>query len=170
MEHRPSPTPSRRLADMGISLDAPARPVAAYVPALIKDDLLFVSGQIPVKDGQIMARGAVPGQVSIETATDCARQCAINALAAAHAALQTRGGINEVMRVIRVGCWVACEPNFTDQPQIANGASQFLIDVFGEANGRHVRAAVGAIALPLNVPVEIEFLFQLRTEPKGIPS
>lgn len=169
MQHAPSALPSKRLQDMGISLDSPARPVAAYVPAIIHDDLLYVSGQIPFRDGQLLALGAVPGQVSIETATECARQCAINGLAAAHAALQGKGGVDKIARVIRVGCWVACEPNFTDQPKIANGASEFLIEVFGEF-GRHVRAAVGAISLPLNATVEVEFLFQLKTEPKGVPS
>lgn len=148
---------------MGISLDSPARPVAAYVPAVITGDLLFVSGQVPFRDGKLLATGAVPGQTSIETAIECARQCAINGLAAAHAALQSRGGIDAIARVVRVGCWVACEPNFTDQPRIANGASEFLIEVFGEA-GRHARAAVGAIALPLNATVEVEFLFQLRAD------
>ncbi len=157
---------SRRLEELGISLDTPAKPVAAYVPALIQGDLLFVSGQIPVRDGELLAHGVVPGQVSVETAIECARQCTVNGLAAANAALRgpTRAGIDEIERVIRVGCWVACEPGFPEQPRIANGASELLIEVFGNS-GRHVRAAVGAISLPLNAPVEIEFLFQLRAEP-----
>ncbi|MGP1309959.1 MAG: RidA family protein, partial [Phycisphaerales bacterium] len=106
MHKQLNPTPGRRLAELGITLPPAPKPVASYVPALIKDDLLYVSGQIPIRDSQIMALGAVPGQVSIETAQECARQCTINGLAAANAALQTRGGLNEIVRVLRVGCWV----------------------------------------------------------------
>jgi enamine deaminase RidA (YjgF/YER057c/UK114 family) len=165
MQNYPASRPSKRLEDLGISLESPAKPVAAYVPALIHENLLFVSGQIPFRDGELLAVGAVPGQVSVETAIECARQCTINGLAAANAALRgaTRAGIDDIDRVIRVGCWIACEPGFGEQPRIANGASELLIEVFGNA-GRHVRAAVGAIALPLNATVEIEFVFQLNTE------
>ncbi len=167
MQNQSASRASKRLEELGISLDTPARPVAAYVPAVIHGDLLFISGQIPMRDGELLAHGAVPGQVSVETAIECARQCTINGLAAANAALRGSGlaGVDDIERVIRVGCWVACEPGFAEQPRIANGASELLIDIFGES-GRHVRAAVGAISLPLNATVEIEFVFQIRT-PKG---
>lgn len=157
--------PSKRLADLGISLASPARPVAAYVPARRVGDLLYISGQIPLLDGKLLAQGAVPGQVSVDEALSCARRCAINGLAAAHAFLMNEGGVDAIASVVRVGCWVACEPGFPDQPRIANAASELLIEVFGDA-GRHVRAAVGSIALPLNSPVEIEFLFEIRRSPQ----
>ena len=106
--------------------------------------------------------------MSVEEAVPCARRCAINGLAAAHAYLGNVGGVDAIAGVVRVGCWVACEPGFPDQPKVANGASELLIDVFGDA-GRHVRAAVGSIALPLNAPVEIEFLFEIASERMGGP-
>ena len=106
-----------------------------------------------------MMRGIVGDTVTLEQARECARQCAINGLAAvkAHA-----GSLDGIARVVRVGCFVACGPGFGDQPKVANAASELLIDVFGDA-GRHARAAVGCSSLPLNVPVEIEFLFELKT-------
>lgn len=166
LQPRPVVMPSKRLADLGISLTSPARPVAAYIPARRVRNLLYISGQIPLLDGKLLATGAVPGQVSVEEAISCARRCAINGLAAAHAYLGAAGGVDAIVGVVRVGCWVACEPGFPDQPKIANGASELLIEVFGEA-GRHVRAAVGSIALPLNAPVEIEFLFELDSRQAG---
>lgn len=150
-------SPVARLQALGITLpDAPA-PVAAYVPARRVGNLLFVSGQIPILDGGLMAKGRVPDQVSPERATECARQCALNGLAVARTAV---GSLDAIKSVVRVGCFVASEPGFGGQPAIANGASELLVDVFGDA-GRHARAAVGSVALPLNVPVEIEFIFEL---------
>jgi enamine deaminase RidA (YjgF/YER057c/UK114 family) len=104
-----------------------------------------------------MASGVVPSQVSLETAQNCARQCVLNALAALTGEI---GSIDKVKRVVRVGCWVASAPGFGDQPKVANGASELLVEIFGDA-GRHARAAVGSVALPLNTPVEIEFLFEV---------
>ncbi|MBK7404746.1 MAG: RidA family protein [Phycisphaerales bacterium] len=153
-----SPTPESRLAQLEITLPAPPSPVAAYIPARRVGNLLFVSGQIPVRDGTVLAKGTVPGEVSIELARDCARQCALNALAIARAA--AGGSLNNVTQVIRVGCFVASDPGFGGQPGIANAASELLVEIFGES-GRHARAAVGSVNLPLNVPVEIEFLFEL---------
>lgn len=170
MHNRPQPRilplPSKRLADMGISLASPARPVAAYVPCSRTGDLLYVSGQIPLLDGKLLAQGVIPGQVSVEEAEACARRCAVNGLAAVHAHLANEGGIDAVTRVVRVGCWVACEPGFVDHPRIANAASELLIEVFGDF-GRHARAAVGSISLPLNSPVEIEFLFEIARQRDG---
>ncbi|MCA9299991.1 MAG: RidA family protein, partial [Phycisphaerales bacterium] len=135
------------------------KPVAAYVPAVRSGALVYVSGQIPMRDGAPIATGTVPGAVSVETALECARQCALNGLAVLR---QEIGDLALVRRVVRLGCFVASEPGFTGQPSIANGASELMLEVFGEA-GRHARAAVGSVALPLGVPVEIEFLFEVGT-------
>ncbi|MFG0241579.1 MAG: RidA family protein [Phycisphaerales bacterium JB054] len=146
-----------RIQELGISLpDAPS-PVAAYVPSKQVGNLLYVSGQIPIAGGSLMANGRVPDQVSEDDARACARQCALNGLAVARAAL---GSLDRIRSVVRVGCFVASEPGFGGQPKIANEASELLVSIFGDA-GRHARAAVGSVALPLNVPVEIEFLFEV---------
>ncbi|RMH28804.1 MAG: RidA family protein [Planctomycetota bacterium] len=146
-----------RLSTLGLSLPEAPKPVAAYVPAVLADRLLFVSGQLPFRDGALMATGRVPADVTIEAATSCARQCVLNGLAVAADAL---GDLDRVERVVRVGCFVACEPGFGDQPKVANGASELLQEIFGES-GRHARAAVGSVALPLNAPIEVEFLFKI---------
>ncbi|MCC7388209.1 MAG: RidA family protein [Phycisphaerales bacterium] len=151
-------TPEQRLLGLGIELPPAPAPVAAYIPARRAGDLLFVSGQIPVAAGKVLATGRVPDQVTEEQARACARQCALNALAVARAAL---GSLDKIAQVVRLGCFVASEPGFGGQPKIANEASELMVAVFGDA-GRHARAAVGSVALPLNVPVEIEFLFQVR--------
>ncbi|MFG0259681.1 MAG: RidA family protein [Phycisphaerales bacterium JB041] len=147
-----------RIQELGITLpDAPS-PVAAYVPSRLVGNLLYVSGQIPIAAGSLMAKGRVPDQVAEDQARACARQCALNGLAVARAAL---GSLDRVRSVVRVGCFVASEPGFGGQPGIANEASELLVSIFGDA-GRHARAAVGSVALPLNVPVEIEFLFEVN--------
>lgn len=150
--------PSRRLAEMGLSLPPAPRPVASYVPAVRSGNLLFVSGQIPIVDGKVTMTGAMPAAGSIEQAAAAARQCALNALAVAAGEL---GSIDRIRRVVRVGCFVASEPNFGDQPKVANGASDLMVAVFGDA-GKHARAAVGSSALPLNVTVEVEFVFEVE--------
>jgi enamine deaminase RidA (YjgF/YER057c/UK114 family) len=147
-----------RLAQLGITLPTPPKPVAAYVPARRVGNLLFVSGQLPFKDGKLLASGPVPSAVSLEAAAAAARQCAINALAVANDAL---GSLDKVAGVARVGAWVACTAEFTDQPKVANGASDLLVEVFGEA-GKHARAAVGTNALPLGATVEVEVWFEVR--------
>jgi enamine deaminase RidA (YjgF/YER057c/UK114 family) len=121
-------------------------------------DLIFVSGQIPMKDGKLLAVGQVPTRCSPEDAKAASRQCAINALAAVNG---LPGGVDQIVGVARVGVFVSCEPSFTQQPAVGNGASELLIEVFGEA-GRHARAAVGTNSLPLDAAVEIEFLFIAR--------
>lgn len=151
-------THSERLRSLGITLATPAKPVAAYVPTVRTGSLLYVSGQVPFRDGALLATGTVPGAVSLERAQECARQCAINALSAAAAEL---GTIDRIRRVVRLGVWVASEPGFTAQPSVANGASELMLAVFGE-QGRHARAAVGSIALPLGAPVEVEALFEVE--------
>lgn len=143
---------------LGHELPEAPKPVAAYVPAVRSGSLLFVSGQIPFREGSLMAKGRVPGEVSLEDAQGCARQCALNGLAVAKAAL---GSLDAIARVVRLGCFVASEASFFDQPKVANAASELMLEVFGEA-GRHARAAVGSVALPLGVPVEIEFVFEVK--------
>jgi enamine deaminase RidA (YjgF/YER057c/UK114 family) len=147
-----------RLTQLGIALPTPPKPVAAYVPSRRVGNLLMVSGQVPFKDGKLLAIGPVPASVSLEGAVAAARQCAINALAVANDAL---GSLDRVASVVRVGAWVACSAEFTDQPKVANGASELLVEVFGEA-GRHARAAVGTNALPLGATVEVEVWFEVK--------
>lgn len=147
-----------RITELGLTLPPPVAPVAAYIPARLSGPHLFISGQIPMSGGKMLAVGRVPSQVSLETAQACARQCVLNGLSAAQAAL---GSLDRVAQVVRVGVFVACDPDFHDQPKVANGASELLVSIFGDA-GRHARAAVGCPALPLGAPVEVEFLFDVR--------
>lgn len=149
--------PEARLRELGHELPQIAKPIASYVPAVQTGNLVFVSGQIPIVGGQLLAQGRVPGEVSVETAQRCAVQCALNALAAVKGEI---GSLERVTRVVRLACFVACDAGFHEESKVANGASDLLAQVFGDA-GRHVRAAVGCIDLPLGVPVEIEFLFEV---------
>ncbi len=152
-------TIDQRLAELGLTLPEPATPVAAYIPTRLVGNLLYISGQIPRKDGKLMHTGTVPAAVSVEQAQRCARQCVPNGLAAAKAAL---GSLDRVLSVVRVGVFVACEAAFTEHPKVANGASDLLVSIFGDS-GKHVRAAVGSPSLPLGAPVEVEFLFEVRS-------
>jgi len=146
-----------RLKDLGIDLPEATKPVAAYVPVAQTGSLCFVSGQVPIVDGGIVAKGIVPSEVSEERAAECARICAINALAALRGHL---GSLDRIKRVVRVGVFVASDAGYGGQPKVANGASEFLQEVFGESV-RHARAAVGCSALPLNVPVEVELIVEV---------
>ena len=148
----------QRLEALSIRLPEAPKPVAAYVPWVRSDRLLYVSGQIPFRDGGLIATGPVPSAVSVEDAVDAARQCALNGLAVAADALD--GRLDLVRRVVRIGVFVACDPGFEAHPQVANGASELLIEVFGE-KGRHARAAVGAPSLPRGASVEVELLFEV---------
>lgn len=152
-----SETPSQRLASLGIRLpDAPA-PVASYVPVRLYAGQAFVSGQLPFENGQLTHTGPVPSAVDPEEAKAAARRCAINALACLQ---QKLGTIDRVRGVVRIGVFVASDAGFGGQPAIANGASDLLVEVFGRT-GRHARAAVGVAALPMNAPVEVEFVFEV---------
>jgi len=155
--HTSPPNPESRLAELGIALPAAVPPVAAYIPVRIAGNLAFVAGQIPMRDGKLIASGIVPTAVPMGIAVECARQCAINALAALKAEL---GDLARIKQIVRVGVFVACTPDFTDHPQIANGASELLQQVFGEP-GKHARAAVGAPSLPRGAPVEVELMVEL---------
>lgn len=150
------------LADLGLSLPPPAKPVAAYIPTRRAEDLIYVSGQIPVVEGKLLAEGLVPTQVTEEEAQQCAQRCILNGLAAVLDEIESDEGIAMVMRI---GCFVACTPDFTMHPKIANGASEFLVQILGD-EGRHARAAVGCPSLPLNAPVEIEMIVRVaRIDP-----
>lgn len=151
------PDIAARLKELNLTLPKHPAPVAAYVPTVRTGSLVFVSGQLPFQDGKLLAEGTVPGRVSLEKAQECARRCVVNGLAALQGEI---GALDRVRRVVRVGVWVASEAGFTDQPKVANGASELLQQIFGEA-GRHARAAVGSVALPLGAPVEVEFLFEV---------
>jgi enamine deaminase RidA (YjgF/YER057c/UK114 family) len=150
------PTPEERLEQLGVTLPAPAAPVAAYVPCVRTGDLVYVSGQVPLVDGKPSHLGRLGAEVGLEDGAAAARTCAVNVLAALKAEL---GALARVRRVVKVTVFVASEPGFTDQPKVANGASELLGEVFGEA-GRHARAAVGVAALPLGVPVEVEAIVE----------
>lgn len=150
-------TARERLAELGLALPEVVPPVAAYVPAARTGNLVFTSGQLPVRDGRLPATGKVGAEVDPETAQDLARQCALNALAA----LTTVVDLDEVTRVVKLVGYVASAPSFTGQSQVVNGASELLQDVFGDA-GRHARSAVGMAALPLDAPVEVEIIVEVR--------
>ena len=151
-------SPEERLAELGLTVPDVVAPVAAYVPAVRTGDLVFTAGQLPMRSGSPVAVGKVGGEVSPEVAHDCARQCALNALAAIRAEV---GELSEVVRVVKLVVFVASVPDFTGQPQVANGASELIGEVFGDA-GVHARSAVGVPVLPLDVPVEVEMIVQVR--------
>jgi enamine deaminase RidA (YjgF/YER057c/UK114 family) len=149
---------SQRLAELGIDLPSVVPPVAAYVPAKAHGDLVFTAGQLPMVSGSLPATGKVgdgPGLVSAADAQGYARQCALNAVAAAAAAA---GGVDRLTGVVKVVGFVASVPDFIGQPGVINGASEVLGEIFGEA-GRHARSAVGVPVLPLDSPVEVEVVF-----------
>ncbi|HYF14561.1 MAG TPA: RidA family protein [Phycisphaerales bacterium] len=150
-------TPEQRLEALGLTLPTPAKPVAAYVPTRRVGNLVYVSGQIPMRNGALVASGPVPSAVGVELAIEAARQCALNALAAVKAEV---GELSRVKHVVRLGVWVCSDAGFTEQPRVANGASELMMAVFGDA-GRHCRAAVGSIALPLGATVEVEALVEV---------
>jgi enamine deaminase RidA (YjgF/YER057c/UK114 family) len=150
-------TPEERLAELGLAVPEVAAPVAAYIPAVRSGNHVFTSGQLPMREGQLMATGKVGGEVTQEEAVACARQCALNALAAIRAEL---GDLSQVKRVVKVVAFVASTPDFTGQPLVANGVSELLGDVFGDA-GRHARSAVGVPVLPLDAPVEVELVVEV---------
>jgi enamine deaminase RidA (YjgF/YER057c/UK114 family) len=152
------PDINNRLKDLGITLPTPPKPVAAYIPFVRTGHLIQTSGQIPLVDGKVICTGPVPSVVTLEQARAAARQCALNGLAIIAGALD--GDLNRVRRIVRLGVWVCCDPGFADQPKVGNGASELLVEIFGE-QGRHARAAVGSIALPLGATVEVEMLVEV---------
>lgn len=147
-----------RLAELGLTLPPVVPPVASYVPAVRSGDHVFTSGQLPMVDGALHATGKVGAEVDPDVATEAARFCALNALAA----IDSLVGLESITRVVKVVGFVASAPGFTGQPGVINGASHLLGDVFGDA-GVHARSAVGVAELPLGAPVEVELIVEVRT-------
>jgi enamine deaminase RidA (YjgF/YER057c/UK114 family) len=146
------------ISSLGLSLPTAAAPVAAYVPAVKSGNLVFTAGQLPVVDGKLLKEGKVGRDVTAEEAKELAQLCALNALAA----ILLVADLDQIERVVRVGGFVNCAPGFIAIPGVVNGASELLIKIFGDVNGKHARTAVGVAELPLNAPVEIEMVVQLK--------
>jgi enamine deaminase RidA (YjgF/YER057c/UK114 family) len=153
-------TPAERLTELGLTLPPVPVPQAAYVPAVVSGGFIYTSGQLPTVDGKLLTKGKVGAEVSADEAASLARVCALNALAAA-ASVAGPGGLDGIARIVKVVGFVASAPGFNAQAQVINGASELLLDVFGE-NGKHARSAVGMAELPLNTPVEVELIAELR--------
>ena len=153
-------SPEARLQELGIELPATPAPAGAYVPATRAGNLVFTAGQLPLQEGELTLRGKVGDGVGVDEAYEAARLCAMNALAAA--STQT-GGLAGISRVVKVTGFVASAPGFNAQPQVINGASEFLGEVFGDA-GLHARSAVGVAELPMDAPVEVEILVETYPE------
>jgi enamine deaminase RidA (YjgF/YER057c/UK114 family) len=150
-------TPTGRLEALGVELPEVVPPLAAYVPATRSGDQVFTAGQLPLRAGELIATGKVGTEVSVDEATTCAQQAVLNGLAAV---VSVTGDLDAVRRVVKVVVYVASAPSFTGQPMVANGASELLGEVFGEA-GAHVRSAVGVAVLPLDAPVEVELVVEV---------
>lgn len=149
-------SPEERLAAMGLTVPEVAKPVATYVPAVRSGNHVFTSGQLPMRAGELIATGKVGGSVTPEQAVECARQCALNALAAVRAEVP----LEQVRRIVKLVVFVASTPDFTGQPGVANGASELVGAAFGDA-GVHARSAVGVPVLPLDAPVEVEMIVEV---------
>ena len=147
-----------KLSSLGLTLPTPAAPVAAYVPAVKTGNLVFTAGQLPVVDGKLVLTGKVGSDVTAEDAKKMAEICALNALAA----ISLVADIDQIEKIVRVGGFVNGAPGFVAIPAVINGASELLIKLFGEVNGKHARTAVGVAELPLNAPVEVEMVVQLK--------
>jgi enamine deaminase RidA (YjgF/YER057c/UK114 family) len=150
-------TPEERLAELGFEVPEVAKPVAVYIPALRSGNHVYTSGQLPMRNGELMLTGKVGGDITPEQGVECARQCALNAIAAVRSVV---GDLSAVKRVVKVVAFVASTPDFTGQPGVANGASELLGEAFGDA-GQHTRSAVGVAVLPLDAPVEVELVVEV---------
>ncbi len=151
--------PQGRLSALGLALPSVAPPLAAYVPAVRTGDYVYTSGQLPLVDGKLLATGKVGGQIPVAEASALARICALNALAAV---ASVAGSLSAIRRIVKVTGFVASTPDFTQQAQVVNGASELLLEIFGEA-GRHARSAVGMAVLPLDSPVEVELIAEISS-------
>jgi enamine deaminase RidA (YjgF/YER057c/UK114 family) len=147
-----------KLSSLGLTLPVAALPVAAYVPAVKSGNLVFVAGQLPLVDGKIVKEGKVGKEVTPEEAKDMAQICALNALAA----ISLVTDIDQIEKIVRVGGFVNGAPGFVAIPGVINGASELFIKLFGDVNGKHARTAIGVAELPLNAPVEVEVIVQLK--------
>lgn len=152
-------TPEERLRELGHELPAVPAPAGTYVPAVRTGPYVYTAGQIPLVDGSVQATGKVGAEIDLEQAKDLARTCALNALAALKAEV---GELSRVRRIVKVLGFVASDPGFYGQPQVVNGASELLGEVFGDA-GKHARSAVGVAVLPFNAPVEVELIAEVET-------
>ncbi len=148
-----------RLAELGVTLPEAAAPVANYAGWVHAEDLIYTAGQLPMLDGKPQYAGRLGADLSVEEGAAAARLCAINALAQARAALAD-GDLDRIVRVVKLVGYVNATPDFTDHPQVLNGASDLMVDIFGE-KGRHARSAVGVASLPLGVAVELEAVFEV---------
>ena len=146
-----------KLKELGLTLPPAPKPVASYVPVVVSRKLAFVSGQIARREGQVVFPGRLGETVTLEQGYAAARECALSALAA----MKEEGLLDRIARVVRVTGYVSSAPGFTDQPKVVNGASDLLLQVFGDA-GKHARTSVGVAALPLGASVEVEIVFELR--------
>lgn len=158
-------TPAERLGELGLELPAVPAPVAAYLPAVRHGALIYTSGQLPTRGGELLAVGKVGAEVSTELAVECARVAVLNAVAAV---ASEAGGIDQIERIVKATVFVASAPDFTGQPLVANGASELLGAIFGAA-GRHARSAVGVVVLPLDAPIEIELIAAVAARPTVQP-
>ena len=147
-----------RLKELGLELPAATAPIANYVPFTRSGSLVVVSGQVSVRDGKPEFVGKLGREISVAEGQQAARLCALNILA--HAKTACDGDLDRVKRVLRLGGFVNCTPEFTQMPQVVNGASDLMVELFGDA-GKHARAAVGVASLPLGVAVEVEAMFEL---------
>ncbi|HEX6198205.1 MAG TPA: RidA family protein [Jiangellaceae bacterium] len=147
-------TPEQRLAELGLAVPEVVAPVAAYVPAQRSGNYVYTAGQLPMRDGELMRTGKVGAEVSLDEAAECAKQCALNAIAALQSVISDLSAVRQIVKVVG---FVASAPDFTAQPKVVNGASELLGAVFGDA-GAHARSAVGVAVLPLDAPVEVELI------------
>jgi enamine deaminase RidA (YjgF/YER057c/UK114 family) len=151
-------TPDARLAALGLTLPVVSPPLAAYVPAVRTGDHVYTAGQLPLVDGKLLATGKVGAEVGAAEAGALARTCALNALAAV---VSLTGSLAAIRRIVKLTGYVASVADFTQQAQVVNGASELMLEIFGEA-GRHARSAVGTAVLPLDAPVEVELIAEIR--------
>lgn len=147
-----------RLRELGIHLPPAPAPVASYVPVVVSGGLAYVSGQVPMSEGKLLWKGKLGAELDFVAGAEAARQCGLQALSVLRAEL---GSLDRVRRIVKVSVFVASERGFTDQPKVANGASDLLVQVFGDL-GRHARAAVGVAELPLSAPVEVEIVAEVE--------
>ena len=148
----------QRLSELGLTLPEVATPAGSYLPAMISGNLVFTAGQIPVIEGKLMATGKLGAEITVEYGAEIAQRCALNALAAVKSVI---GDLDRVKQVVKIVGFVSSVPEFTAQPSVINGASEFLQQVFGDA-GKHARSAVGVPVLPLDAPVEVELIVEFE--------